>query len=413
MYLEFGEVMASSFNITDASVQNLFKRQYKDKSLNTYNGKVPVLGLVKKSFDLVGLQREMEVPTGYQGGAGSGSLPTANRGIYVKPVVTSKSIYCVCEVDRRTIKLAKNEGAFVDSLKESVRKTVEKFNWNVSRMLFNTLANGSLGTIDSVTDNGGGEYAIVITSATWKLANWEIRDFVNIESGNTDLFEITAVAVSTRTITVKRISGSQVPAGSDVVFLQGSESNDITSFAATVAATTSTSYGVTVGYRWQAPVQKTASSANISADLMNEGMLGVEEACGITPNLIVTSYIQLRKLLNSMEDQKFYSLTPSQLAPRADNLKGVVSFPSVQFMSTAGPVSIVVDKFCDSDKMYFCNTDNMELLHAPDQGWFDDEGFVFLRKAGADAYEARYGAYMENYSPASVAGYLYSLSVAG
>lgn len=399
--------MAGNFSITDASVQNLFKRQYKDKSLNTYNGKVPFLGRVKKSFDLVGLQREMEVPTGFQGGAGSGSLPQANRGIYVKPIISSKSIYCVAEIDRRTIKLSKSEGAFVDALKETVKKTVEKFNWNVSRMLWNTLDNGSLGTVSSVTDNGGGEYALVITDATWKLANWEIRDFVNIESGNTDLFEITGVANSTKTITVKRISSGQVPAANDKVYLQGSEGNDIQSFAAAVLATASTVHSVNVGYRWQG-YQKDAASAGISSDLLNDGMLGVEEQSGVTPSAIYVGYTQLRKQLNSIEDAKYYPVPA-----RAENLQGVVSFNALQFASTAGPVPILVDRFVDADKAFYVSEDNVELLHAPEMGWHEDEGFVFLRKAGADAYEARYGAYMDAYCPPPVHGVTKSLSITG
>jgi len=139
--------MASSFKITDSSVQNLFKIQYKDKSLNTYNGKVPFLGRCEKTFDFVGLRREMEVPTGYQGGAGSGTLPSANRGIYEKPQLSRTKQYVVVEIDRETIKASKDEGAFVDGLREVVKKGVEKFNWNISRQIFNNLVNGSLGTI--------------------------------------------------------------------------------------------------------------------------------------------------------------------------------------------------------------------------------------------------------------------------
>lgn len=405
--------MASNFNITDASVQNLFKRQYSGKSLNTYNGKVPLLGLVKKSFDLVGLQREMEAPTGFQGGAGSGNPPSPNRGIYVKPIVSAKEVYCTTEIDRKTIALAKSEGAFVDAMQETVRKTVEKFNWNMSRQLLNTLVNGSLGTIDSVSVvTAGSVWDVVITAATFKLANWEIRDFVNCGTGNTGKFEITAVTSSTRTIRLSKIDGSDTPTAADVVYLQGSEGNDVQSVAGAIAATTGTLWSVTVGYRWQS-YQQSAASAGISSALLNKLMLGVEEQCGVTPNLILTSYIQLRKLMDSMEDQKFYGITSTSLAPRADNLKGVVSFPAVQFMSTQGPVPIIVDRFCDSDKVYALNTDHVELLHAPKGGWFDDDGTVFMRKNQGKAYEATYGYYVDSYAPPAVAGYVHTLSTTG
>jgi len=403
--------MASNFNIQDASVQNLFKTKYNEKSLNTYNGKVPILGLVKKTHNLVGEKQERSIPTGYQGGAGSGTLPVANRGIYIKPQITSKSIYCVCEVDRRTIKLSKNEGAFVDGLKEPVKKTVEKFNWNASRMMLNDLVNGSLGTLESVSAVGGATYDIVITAATWKLANWEIRDFINIESGNTDLFEITAVTNASRTVRVVRITGSQVPEAADLAYLQGSEDNDIFSTARNIAATSGNLYGVPVGFRWQSPVQKDAEAAGVTSDLLNFLMLGVEESVGETPNLMLTSYTQLRKLLNSIEGDKYYNVTT--LAPRAKNLQGVISFSAIQFASTAGPVPIIVDRFVRPDGFYALNSEQIELAHAPDMGWANDEGFVFLRKAGSDAYEARYAAYMENYTPPTPAGYIYNLSVSG
>ena len=396
--------MASSFKITDSSVQNLFKIQYKDKSLNTYNGKVPFLGRCEKTFDFVGLRREMEVPTGYQGGAGSGTLPSANRGIYEKPQLTRTKQYVVVEIDRETIKASKDEGAFVDGLREVVKKGVEKFNWNISRQIFNNLANGSLGTIQTATLVSGVTWDLVVTVATWKLANWEIRDFVNVATGNTDLFEITAVTPSTRTIRVTRLGGSKVPANADVVFLQGSEGNDIQSLVGALMATSGTLYGVNVGYRWQAS-QKDASSSGISADLLNETALAIDASTGTSPNLGVTGHTQLRKMLAFMEDQKRYPLSP-----KAENLVGKVSFSAIEYYTVQGAIPVIVDRFCDADKFLFVDDTHCGLHHAPDMGWMDDEGFVFLRKTDSDAYDARYGAYMQGYFPPTPHGIVYNLA---
>lgn len=396
--------MASNYNITDASVANNFKIKYDDKSLNTYNGKVATLARANKSFNFVGKQREMDVPTGFQGGAGSGSLPRANRGIYVKPVVTRKKQYCVCEVDRETIYAAKDEGAFVDSMAETVKKTVEKFNWNIQRQLQNSLVNGSLGTVETATLVSGVTWDLVITSATWKVANWEIRDFVNIESGNSDLFEITSVTPSSRTVRVVRQGGGQVPAVSDVVFLQGSENNDIQSLVGVLAATSSTLYGVDVGYRWQA-AQVPANGAGISSALMDQTALTIDANTGLTPNLGICGHTQFRKMLALQEDNKRYPL-----GPKAENLVGKISFSAVEYYTVQGPIPVIVDRFCDDSIFEFVNDNYFDLLHAPGMGWMDDEGFVFVRKEDDDAYSARYGSYMNSYIPPSPHGYLYGLA---
>jgi hypothetical protein len=137
---------------------------------------------------------------------------------------------------------------------------------------------------------------------------------------------------------------------------------------------------------------------------MNECMLGVEKQCGKAPNLIVTSYVQYRKLLNLLEDQKQYVLDA-----RADNLKGKVSFKGVEFMSTMGAVGVFCDRFVEDDRMYFLNDNFIEIYHRPGFGWFEDDGTIFLRDSG-DTYSARYGGYLQCYIPPTFHGVMTSLA---
>jgi hypothetical protein len=138
--------------------------------------------------------------------------------------------------------------------------------------------------------------------------------------------------------------------------------------------------------------------------MMNEVMLGIEKQCGKTPKMIVTSYTQYRKLLNLLEDQKQYVIEP-----RSSDLKGKVSFKGVEFMSSQGAIGVFPDRFVDADRMYFLNDDYIEIYHRPDFGWFDDDGTVFLRTSG-DAYEARYGGYLETYIVPSFQGRIKGLA---
>ena len=170
-------------------------------------------------------------------------------------------------------------------------------------------------------------------------------------------------------------------------------------------ATTGSLYAIPVTRRWSS-FQKDAGGAGLTTDLMNLVMLGVEKKCGKVPKMIVTSYVQLQKLLNLIEDQKQYIIEP-----RSQDLKGKISFKGIEFMSSMGAIGVFADRFADDDKMYFLNDDYMTTYHRPGFGWFDDDGTVFLRLQSEDAYGARYGGYLENYIVPSFQGILFGLAV--
>lgn len=394
--------MSSNFNIADASVSNLAKHKYAQKSLNMYNGKIPTLGLIKKTYGNTGDRVERAVPVGFQGGASIGYLGTANAAPYEKAYFTTKSVYCVAEIDGRTIAQFKDEGSFVDGIQEVMKKTVEKFNWTMN-FLVTGGSDGKLGIISTSTIVSGVTWDLVITDASWIKARWELKEFINIGDGNNDRFEITAVTRATKTIRVVRKTGGHVPVAAESVYLDGGYGASPEGLSGVLSATAgATKYGITVQDRWQA-YQKAAASATISPDLLNDLVLGIVDNVGFSPTHLLTSTLQIRKLMNSIEDQKRYDLSPTELEPRATELIGKVSFSGIQYMSPEGPIPIVVDRFLADDVVAAVNFDESEIAHSK-QGWFDMEGFIFLRKAGADAYECRYGGYLENYFPPTVNG---------
>ena len=388
--------LESEFNLSDVNMDGLFKIKFWRYYENTFNSFNPTWSQIEKTSDFVGKRIEFPVPTTYKGGVGAGSLPESNTAVYADVTVTSKKIYATDKIDRETIKAAMtSEGAFVQALAESVKKTVEADMWNHNRMLF---GDGTLGTAKAsgaVTDNGSGNYSVIMGegASTFKEANFEEQMFVNFGTG-TDLFEITTVTPSTRTIIVQRqAGGTNVPAAADIVYMQGSKDNELTGLKTALDATSSTLYSVTVGRKWQA-YQEDASTG-ITIDLMNKVMTRVEKKVGVVPDLIVCSFIQYEKLLNLLEDQKRYQLTT--MAPKAKNLQGVVSFDGIQFMSSRGAVKVYPDKFCDDDRMYFLNTDHIKYFRRPDSGWVKDDigGNGYLRVSEEDKFEARFATYGE------------------
>ena len=398
-----GNAAETAFNLTDLT--NLYKIKYGKRSENAYNSANVLLGRAKKSFDWSGKKMEFPMELSFQGGVGAGSLPEANVAEVEDVNFTASKVYARALYDRESIKAAaSSEGAFFQNTAETVRKTVESFNRWASIILHGD-GTGALGTIDSGGVSGSNPYTLTITAGTWIAANWSKRDFVNIETGNTDLFEITAVDKANRQVTVQRASGgTQVPVAGDVVFMQGSENNVPQGLRGVLTATSGTKYGVSIADPYISQ-QIDASSATITPDLINQLVLNVEEESGQVPNLALCSYTQFRKLLNQLEDQKRYNIPP-----RAANLKGQMNFTGVEFMTTQGPIGVFPDRFVRDDLFYALNDDFIHCYHRPGFGWFDDDGTVFLRVADSDEYEARYGGYYENYIAPPFHGVITNLS---
>ena len=408
------------FNMED--VNALFKIKYEKLSENVYNSANVLLGRVKKSYNFTGKQLIIAIPQSFAGGVGSGNLPSANKALYSDAKITAKKMYAVVEVDRETIKASlSDEGAFVRATKEVVKKGVESFMRNLSRALFND-GSGKLGDIDS-TSAAGGSATLKISDASFKESNFEERDLVDIEekdAGNNlsmkaTQLEILAVDETAKTIT---LSATVTPtAGSDLVavYMQKSKGNDPDGLKGVLQQSNreqidgvNASFDIKHGRRWEAVVEPAAQAA-ISTDMLNKVMLKIKKKSGKTPNLIVCSFKQYEKILNLLEDQKRYTV---QTRAGLKSKSGAdISFSGVEFMSVDGPVGIFPERFVEDDTIYLLNDSHIHLYHRPDFGWFDDDGTVFLRKADSDAYEARYGGYLECYINPCFHGVITGLSV--
>lgn len=411
----------SKFNLQD--VNALFKIKYEKLSENVYNSANVLLGRVKKSYNFTGRKLQITVPQSFSGGVGSGSLPKANAAKYSAAEIEAKKVYAVVDIDRETIKASlSSEGAFVQATKEVVKKGVESFMRNMSRILFND-GSGSLGSVaDLATDlSGAGSDAspYVLTIADMKEANFEEKDLVQIDSETTDPLEI--IEVDPDNSQIKLVGSSAILATGTAtnvkIHMQGSKDNDPDGLKGVIQKSDgrSSSYGIAHGRRWESVVvdQEALNSGvaqDLTTDMLNEVMLKVKKKCGKSPNLIVCSYKQYEKLLNLLESTKQFTV------PTRANLKSKsgadISFSGIEFMSIDGAVGIFPERFVEDDTIYFLNDNHIHIHHRPDFGWFDDDGTVFLRKAGEDEYEARYGGYLEIYINPVFHGCLKGLTIA-
>jgi len=428
------------FNLTDQS--EVFKINYDKKSANMYNSDNVLNGRIKKRFDFVGSERKVLTPLSFSGGVGTGRLPKANAGNYKQAQITSNKSYATCEVEREAIHASANDrGAFVRATSETVKKCVESYMRNNSRILFND-GSGILGTGDgtgtNVTGAGseGDPYVLTFPAGalTWKEANWEEEDHVQMVTGlaagkrtggtqeggdaTTNLLRVKEVVPASRQVklvgTSARLAtlvGTPAPlANTDGVCMQrsyGTDPQGLLSILDPDVAITSL-YGISIQRRWGSE-NVDALGAGITTDRMNNVMLSIERKFGQVPNMIMTSYTQFQNILALLEDQKVYELGNRNLV-KGKELFGNLSFKGVEFMSTRGPIGIFVDRFCEDDRVYFLNDNYIECHHRPGFGWFTEDKTVFLRLQDEDAYGARYGGYYENFITPTAHGVLKNLA---
>jgi len=423
----------SAFSLVTAT--NVFKRKFWKMSDAVFNASTVTWSRINKNSDFVGKDMFVSNPLSFSGGVGSGSLPTANVGKYEGSIINSKKIYAVCQVEREAIKASEqSEGAFVKAMAETVKKTLESYMRNVSRMLFadgtGVLAKGA-GSSAAAAVSGAGTtaspYLVTLTASTFFDANLEERDLVQIGTGaaadnsgaavETTFLEISAVdtanftvsLVGTSTRLAALVSGSAKFATTDVIIMQNSYNNDITGLRGISnqsAAGSGSIYNVPVQRRWSMQVLD-ASAAAITVDLINQEMLKIERKSGKVPNLIVCGFKQYQKMLALHENQKRYNLSPKD-----SKYAGQFSFDGLQFMSTAGIVPIVYDRFVKDDEIWLLNDNYITCTMRPGGvQWFEEDGTVFLRDTGSDSYSARYGGYMELYVIPTFHGHIKNLAV--
>lgn len=422
----------SAFSLVTAT--NVFKRKFWKMSDAVFNASNVVWSRLEKNTDFVGKDMFVSNPLSFSGGVGSGSLPTANVGKYEGSIINSKRIYATAQVEREAIKASEtSEGAFVKAMQETVKKTLESFMRNCSRQLFNdgsgVLGKGAGGATADVVGNGSTAtpYVITFSAATFFDANFEERDLVQVVTGlaadntggsveNTYL-EIVAVDPAAYTVSLvgtsarlaALVAGTNPFDTTDGLVMQNSYLNDLTGLrgiSRQSQAGSGSIYNVPVQRRWSMDY-KNAAAAAVSVDLINERMLQVERKSGKVPNLIVCGFKQYQKLLALHENQKRYNLSPKD-----SRYASQFSFDGLQFMSTAGIVPVVYDRFVHDDEIWLLNDNYITVCMRPGGAqWFEEDGTVFLRDTGSDSYSARYGMYGELYIIPTFHSHIFNLAV--
>jgi hypothetical protein len=430
----------SSFNLTDQT--NAFKINYYKRSDNMYNSANVLQGRIKKKHDFSGKRRDVNVPLSFSGGVGANKLPISNAGEEGLATITAKRVYATCQIEREAIYASKDDaGAFVKATAHVVKKTVESYMRNDSRILFGN-GYGILGRGDGATNVSGAgtegdPFIVTISAASWKEENWEEKDMVQLVYGmasasddsggtveggvdsTTNLLEVVEVDVDNRQISLvgtsatathglaSRTGASAVPTTAGFA-MQRSYNKEPMGLKGALMATSGSLYGISIQRRWKA-YQLDKTGLGVTPDMVNQCYLQVHKKFGQYPNMIVCGYEQYQNMLDLMEDHKRYSLENLNVKG-SKALKAKFGFNGIEWMTPNGAIGLFLDRFADKDKIYLLNDKFIEVHHRPGHGWFEDDGTVFLRDQDEDSYSARYGGYKENLIIPTAHGVIHGLA---
>lgn len=377
----------SVYNYESTKFANNFKTVFGEGTEIAINLATPYRARVHKTYDFTGSDMTDSVSLSLGGGRGSGSsLPASNQRITKKKLVDKKETYGKYVMDRPTIIAGSDDkGSFRRSDKIAVKGVVDSVNLNIERMCF---GQDVLGVITGTPGASGAVYTCVISEATWVRANFMLGDYVNVETGNTDQFEVTAITASTRTVELTRITGSQIPADTDEIFLQNSEDEELVGYADAFDSSVTSLFNITKQYGWQATSTDT-SSATISNNFLADAVIDQDAVTGKPPTEIHASVGQFKNLLATIDDPQYY-IGVAKSGEYKMSYKG---------LSLLSPVSneelpVLINRFIHDTKVYLINNEESELMFAPEFGWFAEGP---QRITGTTQYEYPFGGELAHF----------------
>lgn len=392
--------MSGEYSLVSSKFANFFKDKYGGKADVVYNIQYPLMARIKKTDDFTGNDFIGSVQLSRSGSVSAGSLPDVNQANIGKIILSRKKTYASYVVDRETLVTGTGDTASFDKTQSFIIKaTIDSYVRNIMRMI---CGDGTLGTLDSVSA-AGAVYTCVVTSATWKEANWEEGDYVNVGSSQ-DQFEVTSVTASSRTVVLTRNSGSTVPASGDIIYMQKSKDQEITGLETVLGFSSGSLYNVAFQRRW-APYGVAAGGAAISEGLLTQAVLEMEKKTGEAPTAIYMPYTQTKKYLDVIAKPQ-YEIGTSKFG----NYTASYSTLSLLTPVSGKPIPIITNRFIKESEIWLLNEPRIELRRAPKHGWFTEDG-LFSRVQGRDEYEARYGGYQELYAQPSYQGRITGLAV--
>jgi uncharacterized ubiquitin-like protein YukD len=366
------------FDLTAASA--VLKEDYQSPIREQLNNDNYVINkLVQKKQEATGKEFYVPLHVGRNNGVGyraeGAALPTAGSQKYKQSVANCKYLYGTIEITGPTIASMRNDkGAFIRAVESEMKGLLRDLKDQRARALFGD-GTGRLATF-AVNNNTN---TLVVDKVKYFQVGMNIDIVNNSQTVTVSNRQITAIDKVNKTIT---ISGATVTtAATDYAVVTGDLNNEAMGLGGIMNATL-TLQGLnpaTETYWVPNVLANNGTPRALSQQLMRQA-IDLSELNGGSIDLITASY-GVRASYEALLQQLVRYTSPMELEG---------GYKALEYDGRP----IIVDRYHDSNSMFFIETEEIDLYQLSDFEWMeDDKGSALYQVPGYDKYAAVMRAY--------------------
>jgi len=367
------------------------KQLYTDKRIkNLVYTNNPLLAMMEKDENFVGKNKPIPITYGIPQGR-SATFANAQANVSNSQqsdfVLTRVKDYSIAEIDNETIEASKTDmGAFAEASAYEIDNAIKSLTRSLAISMYRN-GSGSIGQIA----NSSPTTALTLVNIE-EITNFEIGQVLQLSTADgggslkTGTTTVTAVNRTTGVVTVGTSVATFTAAGAanDYIFVQGDYDLKVSGLDAWIPTTDPTStlfFGVNraVDTVRLGGVRSNGAGAPVREAIIDGARLLARE--GGSPDKAFCNYTVWSNLEKDMSSSvQFVDLT----------VDGLVGFTGIRINGPDGPIDVVPDRNCPTDRIYLLQMDTWKLNSlgkAP--SIFKGDGLPYLRQSGADGIEVR------------------------
>ena len=368
-----------------STIDSILKNQYLGPLREQVNYDVVCLDILEKNADVV-TGKNFTVPLHVGGNesvssvAEGGNLPAAGNQQYKETIIPQRYVYATIELSGPTIKATKsNAGAFVRAIESEMKGASNDFKRQLNRMMF-----GDGSGILSKCGVTAAATTVVVESTKYIRTGMTV-DILTSATGVTVANGTGVKVLSVPSATTFTVALAVTTGVNEAVYISGSRNIEVMGLSGIVSPTKVLQTLDPAAYPfWAASVLANAGTPRaITEGLMQTAMDTTETASDGTVKAILTSFGVRRAYQALLTTNRRYVATTDLTLKGGRKALNYNELP------------LIADKDAPVGKMFFLDTDYLQILELSDFDWMQEDGAILSRVAGKDAYGATLYRYLE------------------
>jgi hypothetical protein len=368
-----------------STIDSILKNQYLGPLCEQVNYDVVLLDILEKNSDVV-TGKNFTVPLHVGGNesvssvAEGGTLPAAGNQQYKETIIPQRYIYATIELSGPAIKATKsNAGAFVRAIESEMKGASNDFKRQLNRMMF-----GDGTGILSVAGVTTASTTVVVASTKYIRVGMTV-DILTSATGVAVTNGTGVKVLSVPNATTFTVALAVTTSATEAVYISGSRNIEVMGLSGIVSTTKVLQTLDPAAYSWWAAsiLANGGTPRAITESLMQTAMDTTETNSDGTVKTVLTS-MGVRRAY-----QALLTVNRRYVATTDLTLKG-----GRKALDYNG-LPLIADKDCPVGKMFFLDTDYLQILELSDFDWMQEDGAILSRVAGKDAYGATLYRYLE------------------